>query len=92
MVILSSALLFADSQDFSWEDDISSWDDMWEFPGQSIDGLLLTLLDLTTVWDDLLRWLSQPRGLLSGLQHSDIILTPQQISRRSYLLGGPHSP
>lgn len=61
VVILCFALLFANAAYFTWEDDISFWDDPWEFPEESGDGTLLTWLGSTEVWADLWNWLSQPR-------------------------------
>lgn len=61
MAILCFALLLANAAYFSWDDDISFWDDPWELPEESADGTLLTWLGSTEVWADLWDWLSQPR-------------------------------
>lgn len=61
MIILSSALLFANAEYFPWEDDLSFLDDLWELPGHSVDGTISTWLHSSGVWADFLSWVSQPR-------------------------------
>lgn len=92
MIILTSALLFANAEYLPWEDDLSFWDDLWELPEQSVDGTISTWLHSSEVWADLLSWLSQPRELSPQVQHFWIILSPDQIPWLSYFLGGSHLP
>lgn len=63
VAILFLCLLFANTAYFTWEDDVSFWDDPWELPEESGDGTLLTWLGSTEVWAYLWNWLSQPRKL-----------------------------
>lgn len=92
MAILCFALLFANAAYLSWEDDISFWDDPWEFPEESGDGTMLTWLGSTEVWADLWNWLSQPRKFVrTSCLKLNILLSSDQTTGLSYLLRGSHS-